>query len=485
MSVLRASVTVYPEQVVGEIDKRIYGQYMEFVDPSDETIYGGVCDSAGNLYEDVIAALNDMGVPVIRLGGNFADVYRWQDGIGPKRKRCYNYYWGGEEPNTFGTDEFLTLCEALQADAYININLGSAGLLDALAWLEYCNYGGDTHYANLRRQNGRADPWQVPIWGIGNESWGSWEASYSTPEVHAERFNQFARYFRRLDPDVKLVAVGHTREAWNRGVLPHLEVHPDYFSVHMYGHSIIGDMDEARNYEQLMATPLKFDAEVQAVKDTIADYVNQPLPIALDEWNVRHIRDGKLDRKSPRQVQDALFVAGVFHVMHRHADAVKMANYVFMVNGHAPVLTSDAGVVRTPLFDVFQQYQRLCHSRVIRHELNSPQFALDNGAIPQATRHGTNLSDEQVTALEHLDVSTTLSADSSQITVAVINRSRNETVNLALHIEGSYRLDAIRQLRGEHPADLAFVHVDAAVDSASTIDAAPLSITFATYCSTA
>ncbi|QPC83673.1 hypothetical protein G4Y79_04630 [Phototrophicus methaneseepsis] len=486
MTPLNARATIYHEKVLGRIDKKIYGQYMEFVEPDDKTVYGGVCDDEGNLLPDVIDALAEMGVPVVRFGGNFADVYRWQDGIGPKdqRRGQYNYYWGGQESNKFGTDEFLTLCEALGAESFININLGSAGLLDALSWLEYCNYDGDTYYTGLRKANGRQKPWNVPIWGIGNESWGNWEASYSTPEVYAERFNQFARYFKRLDPDAKLVAVGHTDQEWNEKVLAGLEVQPDYFSVHMYGHSIIG---QPGNYEQLMAAPLKFDTEFTRVKEIIAQYVDYPLPIALDEWNVRHFRDNKLDRKSPRQVQDALFVAGIFHVMQSHTEAIQMANYVFMVNGHAPLLNSEAGITKTPLYDVFSLYQKLCHSQAIQYELVSPEFKLNKNLNMERVRHGTNLSSDDLDSLPHLDIRATKNTLGDQVTVSIINRSQTDDVTLALQLDPyieNAECTSVVQIKGDSPSDLTFTKSDDltvntnAESSSRTFDLAPLSVTF-------
>lgn len=486
MTSLKAKATVYPDNVLGRIDKKIYGQYMEFVEPDDKTVYGGVCDDEGNLLPDVVSALVDMGVPVVRLGGNFADVYRWQDGIGPKdqRRGQFNYFWGGQESNKFGTDEFLTLCEALGAASFININLGSAGLLDALSWLEYCNYDGHTYYTELRKANGREQPWQVPIWGIGNESWGNWEASYSTPEVYAERFNHFARYFKRLDPDAKLVAVGHTNQEWNEKVLAGLEVQPDYLSVHMYGHSIIG---QPGNYEQLMATARKFDAEFTKVKETIAEYVDYPLPMALDEWNVRHFRDGKLDRQSPRQVQDALFVASIFHVMQSHTDAIQMANYVFMVNGHAPLLNTDAGITKTPLYDVFSLYQKLCHDQAIQCDVESPEFDLGDNLNIEGVRHGTNVSSDEISTLPHLDIRATKSADGTHTALSIINRSQTDDVTLSLNLApsaGHAACSSIVQIKGDSPSDLAFTKLDdltAETDpdtDSFVLDLPPLSVTF-------
>ena len=50
-------------------------------------------------------------------GGNFASGYHWMDGIGPKEKRpnIKNVFWGGTmEDNSFGTHEFLNLCDIVK-----------------------------------------------------------------------------------------------------------------------------------------------------------------------------------------------------------------------------------------------------------------------------------------------------------------------------------------------------------------------------------
>ena len=72
---------------------------------------------------DVLQALKDLKVPVLRWpGGCFADEYHWMDGIGPKenRPRMVNNTWGGTvEDNSFGTHEFLNLCELIGCEPYI------------------------------------------------------------------------------------------------------------------------------------------------------------------------------------------------------------------------------------------------------------------------------------------------------------------------------------------------------------------------------
>lgn len=87
---------------------------------------------------DVLQALKDLKVPVLRWpGGCFADEYHWMDGIGPKenRPRMVNNNWGGTvEDNSFGTHEFLNLCELIGCEPYISGNVGSGSVEEMAKW---------------------------------------------------------------------------------------------------------------------------------------------------------------------------------------------------------------------------------------------------------------------------------------------------------------------------------------------------------------
>ena len=57
-------------------------------------IYGGIYDptsplaDANGFRKDVIEAMKDLNVPVVRYpGGNFVATYHWLDGVGPVEKR--------------------------------------------------------------------------------------------------------------------------------------------------------------------------------------------------------------------------------------------------------------------------------------------------------------------------------------------------------------------------------------------------------------
>ena len=142
---IKSTVTVHTDQPGATIDRHLYGQFAEHL---GRGIYEGIWVGEGspipntNGYRnDVLAALRRIHVPVIRWpGGCFADEYHWREGIGPRNERPIkvNTHWGGvEEPNTFGTHEFLDFAELIGADAYVSGNAGSGSAQEMADWVEY------------------------------------------------------------------------------------------------------------------------------------------------------------------------------------------------------------------------------------------------------------------------------------------------------------------------------------------------------------
>src|SRR5712692_11778462 len=129
-SALRARIKIDTERVIGDIDPKIYGNFIEHL---GRCIDGGVFEegsplSDGNGFRrDVLDAAKNMHVPILRWpGGNFSSNYHWQDGIGPREKRPprLEMAWGTVESNRFGTHEFLQYAEMLGTTPYICANLG-------------------------------------------------------------------------------------------------------------------------------------------------------------------------------------------------------------------------------------------------------------------------------------------------------------------------------------------------------------------------
>ena len=197
-----AKLIIHADQGKHTINKHIYGHFSEHL---GRCIYGGIWVGEGSdipnldgYRQDVLEALKAINIPNLRWpGGCFADEYHWEDGIGPRNERptMINTHWGGvTEDNSFGTHEFLNYCELLGTEPYICGNVGSGTVKEMSGWVEYINFDGISPMSNLRKKNGREEPWGVKYWGVGNENWGC--GGNMTPEYYADLYKRFATYCR-------------------------------------------------------------------------------------------------------------------------------------------------------------------------------------------------------------------------------------------------------------------------------------------------
>jgi alpha-N-arabinofuranosidase len=128
-------------------------------------------DHVGGADPDVVRLLKESRLPILRWpGGNFASTYHWEDGVGPVERRPTkpNYAWGGVEPNTFGTDEFVAFCRAVGCEPMICLNAGSATPDEAARWIEYCSGPITSPMGARRAANGHPEPYRIRYWEVGN-----------------------------------------------------------------------------------------------------------------------------------------------------------------------------------------------------------------------------------------------------------------------------------------------------------------------------
>src|SRR4249919_1990979 len=194
-------ITLRADQGKEIINKHIYGHFAEHL---GHCIYGGfyvgenekTIPNLNGVRKDIIDALRKLKIPNLRWpGGCFADTYHWKDGVGAKDKRptMVNKWWGGvTEDNSFGTHDFLNMCEALGAEPYLTGNVGSGNSQELADWVQYVNFDGKSPMSDLRKMNGREKPWNVKYWGIGNEAWGC--GGNMRPEYYADIFRKYATF---------------------------------------------------------------------------------------------------------------------------------------------------------------------------------------------------------------------------------------------------------------------------------------------------
>ncbi len=356
------------------IPAEIYGQFSEHLGRCIyEGIWVGPESSIPNVdgYRlDVVKALRDLKVPVLRWpGGCFADEYHWMDGIGPKenRPKLVNNNWGSTvEDNSFGTHEFLNLCELLGAEPYISGNVGSGTVEELAKWVEYMTAENGS-MAELRARNGREKPWKVKYLGIGNETWGC--GGDMTPQYYSDVYKRYALYSRNHgDNRLFKVACGASDYDydWTRTLMKNAASKMDGLSLHYY---TVGDWNHkgsatdftADEYYNTLAKSVEID-RVLRNHEVIMDVYDPQRRVALllDEWGTWFdvepgTNPGHLFQQNT--MRDAMVAAFSLNIFQKHTARLKMANIAQIVNVlQAMVLTKGSQMVLTPTYHVFRMY---------------------------------------------------------------------------------------------------------------------------------
>jgi len=422
-----SQIAIAPARTLGTIDRGVFGGFVEHL---GRCIYGGLYEEGSPLADergfrqDVLGLLRELRLGVLRWpGGNFASNYHWTDGIGPKagRPRRPELAWGGEEPNTFGTDEFLAYCAELGTRPYICLNMGTGTLAEALAWVEYCNAAGDTHWAARRRANGRDEPYGVGYWALGNEMYGPWQVGMMTAEEYVREAGRWARAIRMLDPGAKLVACGETGLTdWDAVVIEGLAGLVDYHSIHLY----TGSDDYWTNVLQPHQAERAI-ATTGALIDRTAylQGLGRKPAIAYDEWNVWYrsmpedTGNGNLEERYT--FDDALAVATYLNIFVRNCARVRLANLAQMVNAIAPVVTTRETATVQPIY-----YPFLLHARAALDaaaDVHVDGLTVSPELPAGASRWPHRIADLGPFSL--VDAAASVSADRRRIAVTLVNRS--------------------------------------------------------------
>jgi alpha-N-arabinofuranosidase len=437
-----ASIKLHSERHRGPIDRKIFGNFIEHL---GRCIQGGVFDEGNPLSDaegfrkDVITAVKEMNVPFLRWpGGNFSSNYNWRDGIGPRDARPprLEMAWGTVENNRFGTHEFLDYVKQVGAEPYICLNLGTGSWTEAQQWVEYVNGKEDTEIVRERRKNGRAEPWGVKYWGLGNEMDGYWQMGHRSAEDYGKYALEAAKLVKLTDPTTSLIMAGASNFrpgsdwiAWNRTVLEYLKDYADYISLHLY----VGNPNN--DYADFVASPIEMDQKIEilaglisAAMSTRKDYRTglpqtdgKQLYIAFDEWNVWYRARG--DSQKGRRIleehynlEDMLVVAGFLNSLINHADVVKIANLAQLVNVIAPIFTNETGLYLQTIYYPLQLFAN--------HVKGNSLEVLASGPTYKSARFPV---------VPYVDSSASL--DGNALVVNIVNRHQSEAMDVTVSLE--------------------------------------------------
>ena len=302
------------------------------------------CDRA------VVEMLKESHLPLLRWpGGNFVSGYDWKDGIGPvdMRPTRINPAWGGLEYNLFGTAEFVRFCRNVGCEPMICVNAGDGTAEEAAAWLQYCNGGADTPGGKLRSSHGFPDPFKIAYWEIGNEIWGKWQISWTTPQGNVDRYKQFLAKMHAEDSSVNFIACGFPwwkNNEWDdaliEGAGPALRSITDHI---LTGGHVGPTTNPADLYHAFLGQSLDLESRYNLIKEKMIAN-GQPNPkIAITELQLfSHFEsqdeptaDDLLRREDmphPGTITEALYFATLMHGCLRTQGLVEMITHSATVN---------------------------------------------------------------------------------------------------------------------------------------------------------
>jgi alpha-N-arabinofuranosidase len=442
--VISAHLTIDPHFVVGPINRRLFGSFVEHL---GRCVYDGIYEPGhpdadeDGFRRDVIALVKELGVSTIRYpGGNFVSGYRWEDGVGERseRPRRLDLAWHSVETNQIGLDEFAGWLGKVDAELMYAVNLGTRGIQEALDVLEYANLRGGTELSERRVTNGVVEPYDIRMWCLGNEMDGPWQLGHSTPREYGRLALKTARAMRQVDKDLELVVCGSSHAqmplfgTWERIVLEETYDEVDYISCHAYYEPFDND------YGSFLASAVNMDRFIESVVAT-ADHVkamrgsSKTINISFDEWNVWYntryaevekITDPQNWPVAPRlledvySVVDAVVFGNLLISLIRHADRVTAASLAQLVNVIAPIMTEPGGPAwKQTTFFPFALASQLARGVTLELKLDCPSY--------ETERHGT---------VGVVDAVATHDEETGDTAVFLVNRSMDEAVELVADV---------------------------------------------------
>ncbi|NOW83890.1 alpha-N-arabinofuranosidase [Clostridium beijerinckii] len=455
----KAKMVVDKDFKISEIDKRIYGSFIEHL---GRAVYGGIyqpghmsADENG-FRTDVMELVKELDVPIIRYpGGNFVSNFFWEDSVGEvaERPKRLELAWRSLETNEIGLNEFSKWTNAVGSEIMMAINLGTRGIADACNLLEYCNHKGGTKYSDLRIKHGVKEPHKIKTWCLGNEMDGPWQIGHKTSEEYGRLALETGKAMKLIDPDIELVSCGSSNTAmptfpeWEASTLDHTYDVVDFVSLHQYYGNRLNDtanfLAQSDDMEHFIKTVTSTCDYIKAKKRS-----KKTMHLSFDEWNVwfhSNNEDDDIMKNHPWQkapalledmynFEDALLVGLMLIVLMKHSDRVKMACLAQLVNVIAPIMTEENG----PAWKQTIYYPYLHASKYGRGIALQP--------VVSSPKHDT-IDFTDVKDVESIAV---YNEEKEEVTIFAVNRNLEEDIELTCDVRSFEGFKIIEHIVLEH-----------------------------------
>ncbi len=354
-------------------------------------------------------------------GGNVAQDYHWQWGIGPRDLRpvWVNKAWSNApEPNDFGTDEYLAFCNRLGIEPSITVNVDGAGATaeEAAAWVEYVNGPATSKYGAMRAANGHPAAYGVRQWELGNEIFGGWVRGHVSAEEYARAAVRYAAAMRAVDPTIKLIAVGlglsPGSDAWNSAVLRIAGSAIQYLAVHDYT-SLAQNATVGNPRDTMMSRAAEYEGNYRHMGELIAHTApGRSIKLIVNEWNLFYGAD------VIQSMEGAVYASRMMNGFERDGDIVDANAISDLLNGWVGgiIQASRDRVYGTPQFYAIKMY---------RDHLGTDRLRTDT------------TSAELQPGVKTVDAIATRSAEGTQLFLKLSNADPQQTVATSIDLIGA------------------------------------------------
>ncbi len=338
---------------------------LEIVGKGDGTFRIGAvslmpADNLGGFRADTMALMKEMNCRILRMpGGNFVSGYDWKNTIGDPDRRppVMDPQWHAVQPNDVGVDELLHMCrEILGVEPEWCVNTGFGEARSGAELVEYVNGVPSTKWGAMRAANGRAEPYKVHYWNVGNEMYGHWQLGHMALDQYVIKHNLFADAMRAADPSIYIIAPGGfvdemttgqgivensgsplvqygSDRDWAGGMLQYCRGKFDALATHAY---------PPENKHFNLATGSNED-----IRQTLVEWAQAPaqrVATMADCWEEYKKRFPELDQGKVKiffdewayhfqpDLRGCLAIARAFHEFFRHSDFIEMAGFTMATN---------------------------------------------------------------------------------------------------------------------------------------------------------
>ncbi len=387
-------------------------------------------DHVSGLDPDMIELCRWLAPPVLRgPGGNFVSGYHFWHGIGPwdRRQTFPNRDWNGIDDNFFGTDEFLHLCELIDAEPHLCVNMGDGCAEEAANWVEYVNGDATTAWGAKRATNGRSEPYEVSLWEIGNEIYGPWQIGHCGAEENTLRYREWADAMRAIDPSIELIATGscfdfvEPEHGWHRilleeggDTLESIALHALPNNDHLFSDRTPSDhvwyalMAHTTRWEQIDLPGLL------ALVEEVRPGAN--VDLSITEWGIL----GQTNKPQVGNLGGAIYAGLFLNMVMRCKEWIRVANATALFHGGC---IRKAGPFRyfDPQVEVIQRYTQLAAGHLLPITLQGTAYDVTSGA-----RTAPAVSD-----VPHLDA-IAVRAENGEIHLVIVSRHAHTAVETAI-----------------------------------------------------